>query len=136
MRQVLLYAKIFIGGGIFGWGIDTAYRTFYAGKYSPGTLVPYFSLIYGMAAVMLFVLFRFARLKFWPSIFVGTILCVVLELFGGIVSLSLLDYRLWDYTASPFNFRGFINLEHSAYWFALTFLYRLSYRQTHRFFLR
>ncbi len=124
MYQALLYPALFIGGGIFGWAVDMAYRSLVAGRYAPGTLVPFFSIIYGIAAIMLYMLFRFGTMPFLQSIIVGTILCVGLELVSGALSLSLLRYRLWDYSASPFNFYGFIDLQHTFYWFILTVLYR------------
>jgi uncharacterized membrane protein len=125
MQQILLYSALFIGGGAFGWVVDTSYRSLVAGRYAHGTLLPFFSIIYGVAAIMLYALFHFGATPFVASIIIGTILCVVLELVGGALSLSLLHYRLWDYSANPFNFHGFIDLKHTFYWLILTTLYRL-----------
>lgn len=125
MQQTLFYLALFIGGGAFGWMVDTGYRSFTAGRYAHGTLLPFFSIIYGVAAIMLYALFHFGTMSFVASIIIGTILCVALELVGGVLSLSLIHYRLWDYSASPFNFYGFIDLKHTFYWLVLTTLYRL-----------
>src|SRR3989344_4117233 len=128
MYQALLYPALFAGGGIFGWVIDTIYRSLVAKKYAPGTLVPFFAIIYGVGAVMLYLFFSSANISFLWSVIGGTVLCVALELVGGILSLMVLRHRLWDYSASPFNFYGFIDLEHTFYWLILTALYRLVYK--------
>lgn len=128
MYQALLYPAIFVGGGIFGWVLDTAYRSLLAKKYAPGTLVPFFAVIYGIGAVMLYLFFSSANISFLWSVVVGTVLCVLLELIGGILSSSVLRRRLWDYRTSPLNFYGFIDLEHTFYWFVLTVFYRIFYR--------
>jgi uncharacterized membrane protein len=128
MLQALLYPAIFVGGGIFGWVLDTTYRSLIAKKYTPGTLVPFFAIIYGIGAVMLYLFFSSANISFLWSVVGGTVLCVVLELVGGIVSQAVLRHRLWDYTASPFNFYGLIDIEHTFYWSVLTVLYRIFYK--------
>ncbi len=125
MYQILLYPALFIGGGALGWLLDTADRSFIARRYTHGTLVPFFSIIYGIGAVMLYLFFSSANVSFLWSIIGGTVLCVALELFGGIISTMVLRRRLWDYTANRFNFRGFIDLEHGFYWLVLTVIYRL-----------
>lgn len=126
IHRLLIYLAIFIGGGFFGWAIDTASRSYHAGYYAPGTLLPFFSLIFAAAAVILFGMFRLVAFPFWFSVLVGTVFCIVLELLCGFVSYTIFQYRFWDYSAKPFNFYGFIDAQHSFYWFLLTFLYRLS----------
>ncbi|MBP6859141.1 MAG: putative ABC transporter permease [Candidatus Magasanikbacteria bacterium] len=130
MRKIYLYLAIFIGGGFFGWVLDTAYRSLVIGEYMPGTLMPFFAFIYAFGAVMLYAFFSVGNISFWPQVIIGTVLCVALEFFGGVVSLYLLGYRLWDYSARPLNVYGFIDIEHAVYWFFLTVVYRFS----HKFF--
>lgn len=127
MYQILLYPALFIGGGIFGWILDTINRSFVAKRYASGTLVPFFSIIYGIGAVMLYLFFNFANISFPWNVMVGTILCIALELVGGVTSLLLFRRRFWDYSAKRFNLYGFIDLEHAFYWLVLTILYMLTY---------
>lgn len=125
--QTIIFPALFIGGGLLGWTMDTSYRWWVDGRYLPGTLVPYFSLIYGAGAMMLYSLFGIHTIPFVWDIVIGTILCVLLELVGGFMALSLLRRRLWDYSASYGNFHGFIDVQHSFYWFILTAIYRTLY---------
>lgn len=122
-----LYIMLFIGGGLFGWLIDTSYRSFKAHRYAPGTLLPFFAVIYGFAAVIQYVFFKVSVFSFWADVFLGTIICSGLELTGGVLSLTVLRYRLWDYRRNRFNFYGLIDLKHTFYWLTLTVLYRLFY---------
>ena len=124
---MILYLSIFIGGGLFGWIIDTAYRTWQAKHYTPGTMVPFFSIIYGLAAVLLYILFSFFQTSFYLHIILGTITCIFLELITGILALAILKRRFWDYSASRFNYHGLIDAKHSFYWLILTILYRIIY---------
>ncbi len=124
MHKLFLYSGIFIGGGIFGWIVDTGYRSVLAGYFAPGTLIPFFSLIFATAAVVLYAFFRFSWLSFRTSIILGTIFAIILELVCGFVCDKFLHFRLWDYRDAPYNFGGYIDLLHSIYWFILTGLYR------------
>ena len=128
MYKTFLYSALFIGGGIFGWLLDTINRSYIARKYASGTLVPFFSIIYGVGAVMLYLFFRFANVSFLWGVILGTVLCVAVELSGGLISLLLFRRPFWDYSKSPFNFYGLIDLEHGFYWLVLTTLYRLFFR--------
>lgn len=124
---MFLYLIIFIAGGISGWLIDTTYRTWYAGRYTPNTLVPFFSLIYGLAAVFLYILFTFVSASIFFHIISGLVIVVLLELFSGVISVLFLKRRLWNYSDSRFNFYGFVDLQHSFYWLLLVSIYRVLY---------
>lgn len=125
-KKLTLYLAVFIVGGVFGWVLDTAYRSLVLGYYSSGTLIPFFSLIFGSGAVTLHRLFQYQGISFLPGIIIGTALSVLLELVGGAVSRVVLNYNLWDYSANPFNFYGLIDLEHAFYWFLITMAYKFS----------
>ncbi|TSC84959.1 MAG: hypothetical protein G01um101413_343 [Parcubacteria group bacterium Gr01-1014_13] len=127
MQRKFLYPIIFAIGGMFGWLIDTTYRSWLVGYYAPGTLVPFFSIIFGIGAVILYLFFSSANISFLWSVIGGVAMCIALELASGILSLALLDYRFWDYSANPFNFYGLIDLRHGFYWLVLTTNYRLFY---------
>lgn len=120
MDQTIFYLALFIGGGIVGWMLDTIYCSLFAKRYVSKTVLPFFSPAYGIGAVMLFALYEFTALSFFLYIIAGTVLCVMLELIIGVMLLSLFQRRVWDYSASPYNFRGFIDLEHTFCWLALT----------------
>lgn len=127
-KEMIFFLSIFIGGGLFGWTIDTAYRTWRAKHYTSGTLVPFFSVIYGIAAVLLYTLFNFFQTSFYLHIILGAITCTLLELIFGFLSLTFLKRRFWNYSASRFNYRGLIDAEHSFYWLILSGLYRIFYQ--------
>lgn len=124
MHKLFLYSGIFIGGGLFGWIVDTAYRSIISGHFAPGTLIPFFSLIFATAAIVLYALFRLQGLSFRMSIILGTLFAISLELVSGFVCDKFLHFRLWDYRGTPYNFLGYIDLLHSLYWLTLTALYR------------
>ncbi len=124
---MILYLGIFISGGLFGWLVDTAYRTWEAKRYTSGTMVPFFSIIFGVAAVLLYILFNFLSVSVYLDIAIGTIICILLELVCGMLAPIFLKRRFWDYSAKRFNFRGIIDIEHFFYWLILTGLYRILY---------
>ncbi|OGH92147.1 MAG: hypothetical protein A2534_00895 [Candidatus Magasanikbacteria bacterium RIFOXYD2_FULL_39_9] len=125
-QKYTLYLAAFLFGGVFGWVLDTTFRSLSVGYYTSGTLIPFFSLIFGTGSVMLYGLFQYRNISFFLSVIIGTALSVLLELGGGSVSRMLLNYRLWDYSANPFNFYGLIDLEHAFYWFLLSVAYKFS----------
>lgn len=124
---MLTYSTIFISFGFFGWLIDTGYRSLRAKRYAPGTWVPFFSLIFATAAILLYILFTFLPVSLYADIIRGTIVSILLELIAGLLALKLLNRRFWDYSNSRFNYRGIIDVHHSFYWLILTALYRLAY---------
>lgn len=124
----MYYFYIFIFGGFLGWILDTAFRSLQDKRYSPGTLIPFFSIIYGAGAVVLDVLFVYAPLAAYLQVLVGAVLAVLLELLSGLIALAVLKRRLWNYETSRFNYRGFIDLQHSLYWLLLIAAYRAAYQ--------
>ena len=122
--KLILYLEIFLAGGFFGWIVDTASRSYNASHFAPGTMVPFFSLIFAAAAVLLFILFSARPIPFWFGVILGTLICITLELSCGFISQVVFNHRFWDYSTKPYNFYGFIDLRHSTYWFILTLLYR------------
>lgn len=121
---MIFYLSIFIGGGLFGWMIDTLYRTQDEKRYSPNTFFPFFSIIYGYAAVLLYILFNFLQAPFVYHIIIGTIISTGLELISGTLALTFLNKRFWDYRNSRFNFYGFVDARHVFYWLFLVGIYR------------
>lgn len=123
---MIFYLIIFVIGGLAGWVIDTANRSWCEKKYAPKTLVPGFSVIYGFAAAMLYVLFSLPLSVFW-QIVIGAVFATILELISGLLALIFLKRRFWDYRSSRFNFYGLIDAEHAFYWLILVGLYRAVY---------
>ncbi len=119
------YLLIFIITGLIGWSIDTMYRSVKKKCFSAGTWVPFFSLSYGAAGVMLYVVFFYWPTSFFVHVIAGTALSILWELTAGIMTLHFLRRRLWDYRKSWLNFRGHIDAAHSFYWFVLTAFYRI-----------
>lgn len=120
----MLFTWIFVVGGFCGWMIDTAYRSLRQGRHAPNTWIPFFSIIYASGALFLYILFTFFSISVFSDIIVGTILAICLELMSGIVALVFLNRRFWDYRSNRYNFRGFVDAEHSFYWLILVAIYR------------
>lgn len=127
MSGIFYYIYVFAIGGLLGWILDTAFRSLEERRYSPGTLIPFFSIIYGAGAVVLDILFVYAPLPAYLQILAGAVLAVFLELISGLIMLSVLKRRLWNYEKSHYNYRGLIDLKHSFYWLLLIAAYRLAY---------
>ena len=124
---MIFYLTIFIIGGLFGWLIDSSYRTWYEGKYSPNTWIPFFSPIYASATVLLYVFFTFSPNLFFFHVIVGSIIVIFLEMMSGIIAFKFLKKKFWDYSNNKYNFYGLIDAKHSFYWLLLVSLYRLIY---------
>ena len=123
----MIYLYIFIGGGLVGWALDTAYRTWTEKHYTSGTWLPYFSLIYGVNAVFLYTFFHFFSISFYLDIVIGSVISVCVEIVSGLMGLVVLKKRLWDYRNSRFNIIGFVDLEHTFYWMILVSVCRILY---------
>jgi uncharacterized membrane protein len=124
---MLQYFFIFIIGGLCGWILDTSYRSWVDNHYAPNTLVSFFSIIYGLAATMLYILFASTEDSFYLQIIIGTLMVIILEFFSAIVALKFLKKRFWDYSLNRYNIYGFIDAKHSFYWLILVVVYRLIY---------
>jgi len=120
------YLQLFFVFSLGGWIADTAYRSFLAKKYAPGTLLPYISPIYGFGAVMLALVFR-GTPDVPPTlqIAIGWVLILLLEFITGHLSVKFLNRRLWDYTPSKYDLFGHVDLTHALYWMILISLFRL-----------
>lgn len=128
------YIELFFIFSIFGWMIDTTYRSVLAKKYAPGTLLPFFSPIYGFGAIILALLFfQTAGTAPVVQIVTGWILILFLEFISGTLSLRILRRRLWDYTPAKFDLFGHIDLIHAGLWLLLISVFRLYFNNIHLF---
>lgn len=105
MIRLLIYFCFY---SVFGWIIDTAYRSYAARRYTRGGFSRYpFSPIYGFAA--LFVLALAPYVRHWPiwiealffALFLGAY-----EYAGGVVSVKLFKRRLWNYSKDKWDIHG------------------------------
>lgn len=116
---------IFLIGGFLGWLMDSGYRSLEKGKFTVGTLIPGFSLVFGAGAVVLFWVYTHFDIHPFEEIVLGTIAVTLLEFFSGVVSSRVLSRRLWDYEPNPYDLYGHIDLLHSFYWFMLSAVFYL-----------
>lgn len=96
---VILLAS-FIAYSVIGWALDTAYRSYRAGRFARGGFSRYpFSPIYGFGALLAIALAP--ALRAWPLWAEGLAYALVLgayEYASGIIVMRALRRRLWDYT--------------------------------------
>ncbi len=121
----MLYLLIFIGGGLAGWAVDTAYRSVDEKRFASATFIPFFSPTYGFASAMLFWLFFFWPASWVAHVLVGALLCTLVELVTGVLSVRFLHRRFWDYRGNWLNYHGHIDLFHFACWLGLAACYRI-----------
>ncbi len=121
----MLYCIVFIVSGFLGWVIDTGYRSLEVQRFATATVIPFFSIAYATASLGLYFIFRNWKTYFAVQVILGGVLCVLLELLGGVIIENFFGKRLWDYSDGFLNFRGYIDLKHSVYWLLLTLMYRI-----------
>lgn len=117
------YIGLFLFFGFLGWLFDTTYRSLHARKYSQGTWLPFFSLIYATGGIILVLIFKYLNLSAWRQIIIGWALMVLLEFFSGHIARKVLKRRLWDYTPARLDLFGHIDLLHSLYWLILVTIF-------------
>jgi len=124
---MLPYLLYFIFFGFLGWLIDTAYRSIKDKKYAPGTYFPYFAPIYGFGGISMIAIYSNLNLTLWNEIFLCTLAFIGIELVGGLFCTLFFKKRLWDYSASAWNFDGHIDVEHSIAWFIAAIICYFTY---------
>lgn len=114
-----------------GWVIETIYcsiiskrlinRGFLKGPYCP---------MYGFSALIIINILDFVISKlnlssnyFYVSIFlVSIIVATIVEFFTGLLIEKIFKMRLWDYSNRDLNIKGYVCLQFSLYWGALSFI--------------
>lgn len=122
---MISYFILFIAFAVIGWAMDSAYRSIEERRWTSGTLVPFFSPIYGFGGLTLVMIFKYLQINFFVQVIVAAIALIVVELLGGLFCAHVLKRRLWDYSDSRYNFQGHIDLLHSFYWLVLSALMRI-----------
>ncbi|HTK60074.1 MAG TPA: putative ABC transporter permease [Candidatus Baltobacteraceae bacterium] len=114
-EEVVIYFCVY---SVFGWAIDTAYRSFDARRYKAGgfSKLP-FSPIYGFAALGIIALAPYVRP--WPIPVEWAFFTVVLAAFeyvGGVASHRFFKRRLWDYSKDKWDLNGYTGPGYAAAW--------------------
>jgi len=117
-------ALLFFIGGLLGFSIDTTYTSIIENHLATqGFLTsllgfPFpFLPAYGFGLMFIYLIQPFALQQRWFTrllIFGGSL--TVLEFFGGIFSVAVLNQRVWDYSNNFLNFQGHIDVLHAIYW--------------------
>jgi len=120
------YVAYFLIYGFVGWLIDSMHGSFVSGYIILGGMFKSFLLpipfapIYGFGALLIIsvkkLLWNKNPLLLMPV--VGAIMTTV-EYFGGVITLSVLGHRAWDYSKNFANFHGHIDLYHGVLWMVL-----------------
>lgn len=110
---------LFIFGAVFGWIIETIYRSYNAKKYvNAGLLKGPYLPIYGFCAVILYLLSISDIPLFFKLIFV-VIVPSILEFIAGVIFVRFYRINLWDYSHIRFNYLGVICLGYGITWAVL-----------------
>jgi len=115
MTRIVVFFCIY---SVFGWSIDTAYRSFVARRWHPGGFSKYpFSPIYGFAALYILAIAPYVRP--WPIIAEWAFFTVTLAAFeyiGGVLTHRTFKRRLWDYTKDKWDLNGYTGPQFAAAW--------------------
>lgn len=116
------YLFIFCLFSIVGWILEFCFRSITTKKivnpgFMSGCVVP----LYGFGAVILNLLCNLfvpiqSKYKIIVIFILSVILLSILECITGFILLKFFNLRLWDYSFSKLNYKGFICLEFSLIW--------------------
>lgn len=109
---------------VFGWGLDTAWRSLRAGRYAHGGFSCYpFSPIYGFGALIALGLAPLLQARpLWLQWLSLALLLGAFEFVSGVLIVKTLHRRLWNYTDEPFDLRGHTTPFYALVWGALALL--------------
>ncbi|MBI4016692.1 MAG: hypothetical protein HY363_03285 [Candidatus Aenigmarchaeota archaeon] len=122
---MIAYIILFVLFSVLGGVLDAVYCSITSRKYCTGTLIPYFSALYGLGGLLLVFIFTHFQASFWKQVIAGGIAITFLELSASIFCMTCLKRRFWNYSSSRYNFQGHIDLLHTFFWFVISFLMRL-----------
>lgn len=100
-----------------GWVIETVYLSIYHGHFvKRGFLIEPICVIYGIGTIL--VICILTRIKAHPILLFlsSSLIATFLELIVGALFNTLLNQRLWDYSAKFANFMGYICLSSTLVW--------------------
>lgn len=120
---------LFVITSVFGWLIDTLYRTFEAGYFVRGGFSRFpFSPIYGFGALIILYLHDFMRThSLFLRFFVYMSVLTLYEYISGVLIMYISGQRLWDYSSSLIQFQGHIELVTALQWGLLALVFEHFY---------
>lgn len=121
MIRILIYFCFY---SILGWCVDTAYRSWDAGRFKRGGFSKFpFSPIYGIAG--LFIITWAPLISHWHILVEWaffTLTCSAGEYIGGVVTLHFYKRRLWDYSKDKYDLNGHTGPGYAAAWGTLALI--------------
>ncbi len=109
---------------VFGWTIDTAWRSFQKRRYTRGGFSKYpFSPIYGFGAFLALGLHPIFRpWPLWQQWLFLSCVFGAFEYVCGVLVVKFMKRRLWNYTKEPFDLKGHTTLLYAMMWGVLALL--------------
>lgn len=120
-RQIDRWVVLFMAVSFLGWLAETLFFLLCYGRFCDrGFLTLPFCTIYGCSFLLLYALLGVpgpnGRTPLAVYTCVSALLVTLLELVTGVLFQHALHLRLWDYSAYPFHFHGYICLEYTLLW--------------------
>ena len=104
------YGGIFAAGGVIYFIIEVFFR-----GYSHWTML----IVGGLAVMCLYLISAMGERK-WKKWVMDTAVILAIEFVAGIIINIILGWRVWDYSAHPYNLYGQICLPFALCWFGLS----------------
>ena len=137
MPQFLILAFLFCMGSMAGWVIELIFRRFFSSAnperkwINPGFCTGPWVPLYGLGLCALYLIVSLERYSAFESVFwtraalflTGAAAMTAIEYICGLISLKVLNVRLWDYRGQWRNVQGLICPKFSAAWAALCAVY-------------
>jgi uncharacterized membrane protein len=130
MNKFLTYAFLFFIGSLFGWVLELLFRRFISSSnperkwINPGFCIGPYLPLYGVGLCVLYLISDFESKIEINNIILSKIVLflsmaiamTVIEYIAGIISLKVLNVRLWDYSKEWLNLNGIICPKFSLAW--------------------
>lgn len=116
LRDVFFY---FIVYSFFGWMIEGLFHLCTKGSFiKPNFLILPFKPMYGITATLLIYLNQY--LPFWIFLICALVIPTLVEYLTAYLLSHLYHLKYWDYSQCPHQYKGYICLRFSIYWFFLS----------------
>lgn len=115
LEEVVHVLRYFIKYGSFDW------------KTKVGLLYGHLSPIYGIATVLLYLLFCFRKRKWYVNFILASILCGAFEFIASVIQEKLFNTISWDYSKRFLNIGGRTTIPYMIIWglLSLLFIYKI-----------
>lgn len=115
--EVLRLFIYFFIYSIFGWVLESVYKTIYEKKWvNSGFLHGPLCPIYGTGAIMMILFLSSFKNNIFLLFLVGFVVLSIWEYFVGWLLEKLFNTKYWDYTKNKFNIKGRVCLYNSIIW--------------------